>query len=237
MKNMIVPVVMLLSLSARGDSPWAGEFSLGGLFTGGNSESAQFDSGLSVSRWLAGPELTGIIQGEASYGRQNEQTYREKYGTSGTVRWDFSPVDFTNLKGYWARDEFAGVDRELGVSLGYGRRLGTGEQFSASVETGAGLLSRRDVEDSILETSTWYTGLDLAWQASAVFGVTENSVFQGDFNEADNYTFQSTLEAVSTITGNLAFLLGYDLTYRNIPPMEGGESTDTALRAQLRLAI
>lgn len=228
---------MLLSQSAPGDSPWAGEFSLGGLFTGGNTESAQFDSGLSLSRWLAGPDLIGTIQGEASYGRQNEQTYREKYGTSGTVRWDFSSADFTNLKGYWARDEFAGVNRELGVSVGYGRRLGTGGPFSASVEAGAGLLSRRDLAYDMLKTSTWYTGLDLAWQASGVFGVTENSVFQGDFNDGDNYTFQSTLEAVSTITGNLAFLLGYDLTFRNIPPLEDGERTDTALRAQLRLAI
>lgn len=234
MGNSLIAAAVLV-LTAAG-SPWEADITLGGLFTTGNTEASRFDTALKVSRSL-GRTLTGSLQAGASYGSQNRETYREKYLTRAILRWDFTESDFALARGYWSRDEFSGVRNEYGSSAGYGRRLISGEAFRISAEAGAGYLIRKNVEDATLKTSTWYSGLELGWDISDSFLLTETAVFSGDLEDSANYSLESTLEVSSAITGNLAMLVGYHISHHNLPPVEGSEKTDTALIIQLRLDL
>lgn len=219
------------------ERPWDGSVSLGGLLTSGNTEVAQLDAGLDVSRTVAGPALTADLKASASYGSQDDETYREAYSTEGGLRWDFTEHNFSRLRSYWKRDELSGISHEYGVTAGLGRRLAGGGALHVSMEAGAGLLSRKSTADSVLNTSTGYIGAELEWLATESWTISEEARLNNDFENSENYSLESVLEASSSITGDLSFLVGFDVDYRNLPALEGGERTDTALRLQLRLAI
>lgn len=234
----IVSALMLAALAATAaGSDWEGNASIGGLLTSGNSEVTQLDAGLELSRTLYGPALTGDLKATASYGSQDEETYREKYLTETGLRWDFTEHDYSRLMGYWTRDELSGISHEYGGAAGLGRRLLAGGSLSASMEAGAGLLHRESTVDSILETTTGYVSLEADWAATEAWSLSESVRLKNDFQNSENYSLESVFEASSSITGNLSFLVGYDITYHNLPPVQGNEKTDTALRLQLRMAI
>jgi len=230
----LMAAAAVAALAAEGQ--WEGQASLGGLVTSGNSEVTQLDSGLELARSLL-PYLTADMKASASYGSQEGDTYREKYAAETGLRWDISESSYSRLRGYWTRDELSGISHEYGASAGLGRSILSSSAFQAAMEAGAGLLHRESTEDSVLETSTGYLSLDLEWGATEAWTITEEATLTNDFQDSENYTMESVLEASSSITGNLSFLVGYDITYHNLPPVEGNEKTDTALRLQLRLAI
>jgi putative salt-induced outer membrane protein len=223
--------------AAEDGGTWEGTVSLGGLLTSGNSRVAQLDAGADLARPVAGPDLTADLKASASYGSQDDETYRETYATEAGLRWDFTGHSYSRLRGYWNRDELSGVSHEYGATAGLGRRLLDGPVLSASLEAGAGLLSRESTADSVLKTSTGYIGTDMEWLLTESWTVTGEARLNNDFQNSKNYSLESTLEASSSITGSLSFLVGFDVDYRNLPAVEGGERTDTALRLQLRLGI
>lgn len=234
--RIFMSILLLTSLSFAQGS-WGGEVSLGSLFTSGNTDIKQIDSGLALSKQLSGPSFVAGLEATASYGSQDENIFREKYLTAGTLRYDITENNFTSARTYWTKDELAGISREYGASAGFGRLFLNRDVFQLAMDAGAGYLSRENTTDSLLETSIWYTGLDVNWNISDSWTLTESTRFNGDFQDSENYYLESVLEATSSITGNLSFVLGYDITYYNLPPVEGNEKTDTALRLQLRLAI
>ena len=235
---MIVLLVAALAIAQEdSSSPWTGTVSLGSLFTSGNTDSKQIDAGLEFSREIAGPVFVVGLEATASYGSQDDETYREKYLTAGTLHYDITVNNFTTARGYWTRDELAGISREYGSSAGLGRSFINRDAFQIAMDAGAGFLTRESTADSTLETSIWYSGLNLNWDISDSWKLTESVRFDGDIQDSENYFIESSLEASSSITGSLSFVLGYDSTHYNLPPVEGNEKTDTALRLQLRLAI
>jgi len=235
---MTIMLVTALSIAQGIDSsPWAGAISVGSLFTSGNTDSKQIDAGLELSREIAGPVFVAGLEATASYGSQDDETYREKYLTAGTLHYDITDNNFTTARGYWTRDELAGISREYGGSAGLGRSFINRDAIRIAMDAGAGFLSRENTADSTLETSIWYSGLNLNWDISDSWILTESVRYDSDLQDSENYFIESSLEANSSITGSLSFVLGYDIIHYNLPPVEGNEKTDTALRLQLRLAI
>ena len=235
---MTVLLVAALSIAQGIDSsPWAGAISVGSLYTSGNTDSKQIDAGLELSREIAGPVFVAGLEAAASYGSQEDEIYREKYLTAGTLRYDITDNNFTSARGYWTRDELSGISSEYGGSAGLGRLFINRDALQIAMDAGAGFLSRENTADSTLETSIWYTGLNLNWNISSSWRLKESVRFDGDLQDSENYFVESALEASSAITGSLSFVMGYDITHYNLPPVEGNEKTDTALRLQLRLAI
>jgi len=239
MKILIILLLLAsLSLAQIDNSPtWTGAISLGSLFTSGNTDIKQVDSGLELSRHLTGPAFVAGLEATASYGSQDQNTYREKYLTAGTLRYDITENNFVSSRSYWAKDELAGINREYGASAGFGRLFINRDALQIAMDAGAGFVSRENTADSLLETSIWYTGLNMSIYLSDFWVITESARFNGDLQDSENYYLENTLEANSSITGNLSFVMGYDFTYYNIPPIEGNEKADTALRLQLRFTI
>lgn len=218
-------------------SSWQGSLSAGGLFTSGNTDVSQLDAGLEVTRLLAGPRFRTDLEVSISFGSQEGVAYREKYLGLLGFTYQLTENNYATASGYWTKDEFTGINREYGASAGLGRRLVHSDVFTASMEAGAGFLSRENTQAERLETSTGYTGLEMALLVSDDWKLTEAFRLTVDFQDSDNYSMESVLEASSSITGELSLVTGYDVTFHNLPPVEGNEKTDTALRLQLRLDI
>lgn len=232
MKLVLLPLLLL----ACAGFALTGTVSLGGLLTSGNTNIRQLDSGLGLTGNPSSRLETGFNL-SASYGSQEEETYLEKYLSEGTLKFSFTESDYAASRAYWTRDEFSGISHEYGATAGYGRMLVSGEAFSASLEAGGGYYSRENTLEESLEAASWYGGTLMEWQISGSWKLTENARFSGDIEDSENYSIESVLEASSDITGSLSFVLGYDTTYHNLPPVEGSEKNDTAVRVQLRLAI
>ncbi len=239
MKLLIILTAIVAAASAQeGEtSCWEGSLSAGGLFTSGNTDVSQLDTGLELTRFLAGPRFRADLETSISFGSQDGVAYREKYlGVLGFT-YQLTENNYATTSGYWTKDEFTGINREYGASAGLGRRLVHTEDFTASMETGAGFLSRENTQAERLETSTGYTGLEMALLVSDNWKLTEAFRLTVDFQDSDNYSMESVLEASSSIMGELSLVTGYDVSFYNLPPVEGNEKTDTALRLQLRLDI
>lgn len=238
--KIFMALMLVASLSfAQSETPpvWNGAISLGSLFTSGNTDIKQIDSALELFRHLAGPSFVAGFEATASYGSQHENTYREKYLTAGTLRYDITENNFTSARTYWTKDELAGISGEYGTSGGFGRLFVNRDVFQLAMDAGAGFVSRENTADSLLETSIWYTGLNMNWNLSDSWTIMESARLNGDFQDSENYYMEGTVEATSSITGSLSFVMGYDLTYYNLSPVDGNEKTDTALRLQLRFTI
>ncbi|MCK5785708.1 MAG: DUF481 domain-containing protein [Candidatus Sabulitectum sp.] len=229
-------VIILCSIAVVSAFSMETSVTLGGLLTSGNSRISQTDAGFEISGTPATAFETGLVL-IASYGKQEETTYRESYFSEGSLKYSITEHNYTAARAYWTMDKISGINHEYGASAGLGRELISGGSFTATLEAGAGYLSRENTEDVILETSTWYTGTDLEWQISDSWTAVESAIFTGDLQDSENYYIGSVLEARSAITGSLSFVMGYDVTYYSIPPVEGNENTDTALRLQLRFDL
>ena len=232
MKRTLVLCVAIASVSLAA----VGTVSLGGLFTTGNSKIEQVDAAFQLTG-IPTSGLAAELTIASSYGSQDEVTFREKYLTEGSLKYSLTETNYITGRSYWTRDEFSGINREYGASAGFGHDLVSNESLTAGIEAGSGFFSRENTEETVLETSTWYTKAALLWQPGQSWTFSETATYTGDFQDSDNYFIGSVLEAQSAITGNLSFVMGYDITLYNKPPVEGNEKTDTSLRVQLRLAF
>lgn len=118
-----------------------------------------------------------------------------------------------------------------------GWRVSRGEILELSSEAGAGYYRRKNIADDVLETSLGYSALMADLTFSRSWSISETVYILADLNELDNYYLVSDLEATSSITDNLSFVMGYNLTHFTVPPVPGLEETDTALRLQLRFDL
>lgn len=232
MRIFVLPLILLVSGLYAMDAA----FSLGGLVTSGNSDVKQLDTGLELTG-SPSPSIETGFSFRASYGSQEGETYLETYLAEAKPDYSFTEKDYAASRIYWTKDEFSGVSSEYGSTIGYGRRLFTDGDFIASLEAGAGYLSRENTLGGELSTSTWYGGTNIAWDLSDSWQITEVARVTGDLQDSENYSVESESAASSSITGNLSFVLGYNITYHSLPPVEGNENTDTALKVQLRLDI
>lgn len=230
--------VVTMVLAQDPETPsWEGFLSAGGLFTSGNTEVSQIDAGLGLGRQLAGERFRGDLEVAASYGSRDGEAYLEKYRSGLAFLFSMTENNYATAGGYWTRDEFTGISHEWGLTAGLGRKLIRTGSLTVSMEAGAGLLNRENTAGETLETSTGYTGLDFELLPGGSWTLTESFRFTTDFQDSENYSMESVLEASSSITGSLSLVTGYDVVFHNVPPVEGNEKTDTSLRIQLRLGL
>ncbi|OPL17769.1 MAG: hypothetical protein AVO35_08910 [Candidatus Aegiribacteria sp. MLS_C] len=239
MKTCLVALAAVtMALAQDAETPsWEGFLSVGGLFTSGNTEVCQIDTGLEIGRRLAGQRFRGDLEASASYGSRDGEAYLEKYRSTLTFIFTMTGNNYATAGGYWTRDEFTGIGHEWGITAGLGRKLVRTGSLTVSMEAGAGLLNRENTDGETLETSAGYTGLDFELLPGGSWTLAESFRFTTDFQDSDNYSMESVLEANSSITGSLSLVTGYDVVFHNVPPVEGNEKTDTSLRVQLRLGI
>lgn len=235
--TFLCALVAIASAQEQESSPWSVELSLGGLFTSGNTELAQVDAELEVSRTLTSPEFTVNLLAATSYGSQSGVNYIERYMTLLNLKYEISEKLYASADGRWYSNEFIGISNEYRTSMGMGYRILHGETFGISVDAGAGLYNRENTAGDRLETSIGYVGLRSQLALSDSWTISEVAFITADLQDLENFYLESYFEAESSILQNLSFVLGYNVVYFTVPPIEGLKETDTTLRLLLRFTL
>ncbi|MEM1204017.1 MAG: DUF481 domain-containing protein [Acidobacteriota bacterium] len=213
------------------DPLWQGTAGLSFLATGGNTDTQSFGVDLGFER-LPDPWGLSIV---ARFNRAEEDgvTTAERYiaGLRGSRtlndRWSY----FAGLQG--EQDEFAGIDLRLVAETGVVYNALLGPEHLLSFDLG---LTWTD-EDRVppnpdVDFIGGILGLDYAWKISESATFTERLLVYPNFDESDDWRFDSLTALTAALSERYAIQLGYEIRYRN-EPIGDNDDTDTLARASL----
>ena len=201
--------------------PLSGNVKFGFLGTTGNTETKSMNTGAEATytlvRWVHTAKAAAI------YAEESEITTAEAYEASWRSDWTLSDIDSVFGRLSWRKDRFGGFNTQFSQTLGYSRKLLTGEKHFLTGDAGAGARQSEDQfgvrNDEVIVTA----GLDYAWKFSdtAEFGQTFN------FEVGEDNTFSESVTSLSTnIIGALRLVASYTFRHNSDAPV-GTEKRDT----------
>lgn len=208
--------------------PLEGNVKLGFLATSGNTETSTLNTGFEASYKL--DRWTHKASGSVIYSEESSVTTAEAYEAAWTSGWDFTERDFLFGRLNWRKDRFGGFSTQFSQTVGYGRKLLTGEVHTLTGGVGAGA---RQSEDQLGVSSNEFifTGdLDYTWKFSetAEFGQTL-AVEAGDAN-----TYSESVTSVrTTLIGAFSLVASYTIRHNSDVPV-GTEKKDTRTAISLQ---
>jgi putative salt-induced outer membrane protein len=203
------------------ESPFSGNVTLGYLATTGNTETSSLNGGVELAyqyaRWLHEAKANAINASESS------QTTAEAYDVTWRSGWDITDKDSLFGRLVWRKDRFGAFDEQFSQTLGYSRRVLTGDKHKLRADVGGGARQSTDQvgvdSDEVILTG----GLDYRWQFSETALFRQQLVIEA--GEDNTFT-----ESITSITAQLigALNLTASYTYRNNSEAPAGtNNTDT----------
>jgi len=212
--------------------PFIGSVSLGYLATTGNTESKNANASMKATWDLDGP-WKHDWNALAINARTNGITTAESYSAGYKALRDFSDKSYLFFTGDWRQDQFAGYDRQVSETIGYGRRLLDSERQMLALEGGAGAKQTDVVTGEALDEAIVRGAIDY------ILHISESSEFnqkllieQGDENR---YT-ESTSALKARLIGNIALVLSLVIKQNSDVPV-GIEGTDRFTSISLEYAF
>lgn len=200
--------------------PWTGSFSVGYLSSKGNTDSQSTNVDLDVT-YLSKP-WEHRLKGRAYGASQEGETTAEAYQAGWKSSYDFDPRNYAFGALDWNKDRFAGFTRQTFATVGYGRRILTGEDFVLSVEIGAGYAEQKPAVGSTESGATGSLGGDFTWNFSDN-GSFEQTLYM--FTTSENTFWQSVSKVTAGLVGNLGLSVSYTIRRNSdVPP--GTDKTD-----------
>ncbi len=208
---------------------WSGEFELGYVATGGNTNESSLKSKIDLRRevepWRYEIHLEGY-NAESDSGRS-----AEKYFASNRLAYTISDGHYVFGYAGYEDDRFSGFDYQATVAAGYGRRLLQRPDMKWEAEIGPGYRvtkvgdttqGEEDSEEAILRLFSKYR-----WDFSETASyLQELSMDKG----GDNTVSKSVSALKSRIIGNLAMKLTYTVEYtQDVPNNKKHADTETAV--------
>lgn len=208
--------------------PLEGKVELGFLATSGNTETSTLNTGFEASytldRWKHQASAAAI------YSEDSGVTTAEAYEAAWVSGWDLTKRDFLFGRLSWRKDRFGGFNTQFSQTVGYGRKILTGDVHTLTAGVGAGA---RQSEDQLgVSTSEFiFTGdLDYTWKFSetAEFGQTL-AIEAGDSN-----TFSESVTSVkTTLIGAFSLVASYTIRHNSdVPANTEKKDTRTAISLQ-----
>ncbi len=245
-RRVVVALVFLISLfltlsvsandSEAGEQEegrWEGEAGLSFLATSGNTETEtlglDFQLASTPEPW--GVELVAQLQRAEEDSVQTAERYylSARLKRSLGERWDF----FLGLSG--EQDEFAGLDLRTLVETGFVYTVPTKETHALSIDLGA---TWTDEDRVPPEPDTDHIGaiLGLAyeWKISETATFSERLATFPNFDDSDDWRFESTTALTASINARFAIQVAYELRFRNRPI---GERDDTDATTKISLVM
>jgi len=212
--------------------PFIGSVSLGYLATTGNTDSKNANASMKATWDLDGP-WKHDWNALAINARTNGITTAESYSAGYKALRDFSDKSYLFFTGDWRQDQFAGYDRQVSETIGYGRRLLDSERQMLALEGGAGAKQTDVVTGEALDEAIVRGAIDY------ILHISESSEFnqkllieQGDENR---YT-ESTSALKARLIGNIALVLSLVIKQNSDVPV-GIEGTDRFTSIPLEYAF
>lgn len=228
-KRTIFSLAMLIAAgpayTQEPESPWSGKVSFGYLATSGNTENSNLNSAFEVA--YTPVQWAHRLKGLAIYASENNATTSEAYELGWKSERNFSEKNFLFGRLDWRKDRFSTYLKQFSQTVGYGRRLITGEIHNLNVEVGVGA-RQSDLAIGTSESETIFRGgLNYAWALSETAEFTQIlAVEAGDKN-----TYLESKTAVSAkLVGNLALVASYTVKHNtDVLPLTEETDTYTAL--------
>ena len=212
--------------------PFIGSVSLGYLATTGNTDSKNANASMKATWDLDGP-WKHDWNALAINARTNGITTAESYSAGYKALRDFSDKSYLFFTGDWRQDQFAGYDRQVSETIGYGRRLLDSERQMLALEGGAGAKQTDVVTGEALDEAIVRGALDY------LLTISDSSEFRQQFlveqGEDNRYT-QSTSALKTRIVGNIALVLSLVIKQNSDVPV-GIEGTDRFTSISLEYAF
>ncbi|MCH7981576.1 MAG: DUF481 domain-containing protein [Proteobacteria bacterium] len=219
--TLMIVAIAFPAMADEAEGPWSGKATLGYLATSGNTENsnlnAAFEVAYAANKWLHEFRAAAISASES------DSTTAEAYDLGWRSERNFTETNFLFGRLDWRSDRFSTYEKQFSQTVGYGRRVISGDTHNLSIEVGAGV-RQSDLADGSSESELIFrAGANYVWTLS------DTSKFKQDLNiEAGEVnTFLESVTAISvSLVGNLSLVASYTVRH-NTDVLPATEKTDT----------
>ncbi len=218
---LMMVAIAFPTMADEAEGPWSGKATLGYLATSGNTENsnlnAAFEVAYAANKWLHEFRAAAISASDS------DSTTAEAYDLGWRSERNFTETNFLFGRLDWRSDRFSTYEKQFSQTVGYGRRVISGDTHNLSIEVGAGA-RQSDLADGSSESEFIFrAGANYVWTLS------DTSKFKQDLNiEAGEVnTFLELVTAISaSLVGNLSLVASYTVRH-NTDVLPATEKTDT----------
>lgn len=218
---LMIVAIAFPTMADEAEGPWSGKATLGYLATSGNTENsnlnAAFEVAYAANKWLHEFRAAAISASDS------DSTTAEAYDLGWRSERNFTETNFLFGRLDWRSDRFSTYEKQFSQTVGYGRRVISGDTHNLSIEVGAGV-RQSDLADGSSESELIFrAGANYVWTLS------DTSKFKQDLNiEAGEVnTFLESVTAISaSLVGNLSLVASYTVRH-NTDVLPATEKTDT----------
>lgn len=226
---LLTTTVLGFATAASAQDGWAGEASLAGSRTTGNTETT--DLGLAFNIQKDGDLWRHTARGSADFGRVSGVNNKERFTLGYQLDRDLTDRLYVFGNADWYKDDFGAFETGyyLGTGLGYKVILPAPTQWD--VEAGLGYRSQK-TQGTILVPSVTEDELALRGASKFKWDLNDNVSFYNNsevlYASSDTYLWNET-GITATLMGNLAARASYRIDHHTDVPV-GTEKTDTITR-------
>lgn len=218
---LMIVAIAFPTMADEAEGPWSGKATLGYLATSGNTENsnlnAAFEVAYAANKWLHEFRAAAISASES------DSTTAEAYDLGWRSERNFTETNFLFGRLDWRSDRFSTYEKQFSQTVGYGRRVISGDTHNLSIEVGAGV-RQSDLADGSSESELIFrAGANYVWTLS------DTSKFKQDLNieAGEANTFLESVTAISaSLVGNLSLVASYTVRH-NTDVLPATEKTDT----------
>lgn len=204
---------------------WAGEASLTGSQTTGNTDTTDIGFGLKLKK--DDGQWRHKFKGLADFGRADGQTNKQRFSVGYQIDRDFTDRLYGFANGDYYNDDFGAFEEGYFIGGGIGYKTILPEPISWNLEGGAGYRSQTEQGLDITQNEFALRGFsDFDWV------INENVSAYNDteiiWSDSDTYIWNE-VGITATLAGNLAARASFRVdTHSDVPA--GTEKTDTITR-------
>lgn len=238
MVKKILPIILLVFLLAgtavATDKPFGGEGEVGMMITTGNSDTESVNGKIGITyeteRLINAADFQALYKSEKTEdedGVRRSLASAQKHEASAKTGYKFTENDYAFIRGAYLNDRFSGYRYQNTASIGYGRKLITGDRVNLSVELGPGyrhekLRTGGSEEEAIVRASGPFS-----------LKLTEGTAFEQELSveTGDDKTVTRSVSAIKAqIIGALAMKLSYTIDRQSKVPADTDKTnTETSL--------
>lgn len=211
---------------------WSDEAELSYVETSGNSDVKTL-SAKNLLKYKFTDRLSGSWKLAALRGEAAGALTAERYLTELRGEYVITTRTYAFVTAGWAKDEFAGIASSASLGPGVGYKFLTGPVHLLLGEAGLVYVAEH------YTNNTQSTRVDGRLFGSYVYAFTDKNKFLQtleylhDFDDSENYRFNSETALVTTLTGVFSIKISYTVRYDHLPIPSILNQTDTVLAVAL----
>lgn len=223
----------LASLTTAASKGWAGEVSLSGSNTSGNTSTT--DLGVAIQVKKTAGRFKHALNTVYDFGTASGDNNKNRWSIEYRLDYKVSKAIFIFASGSYYTDQFGAFQNSLLLSPGFGFQILDGDKYNWNIRAGAGYRSQTDADSIVMEELTEGTtvnegtftgGSEFSWK------INENVDLSNDtqliWADSDTY-IGSDIGLNVRLSKNLSGRVSFRVEHHTQAPV-GSVNTDTATR-------